>query len=149
MPDSLLPIEICQQAVGEHVKQIAAELNLSDKRIYQFLGDESHDPYTRFVALFKATAKVNPDGFELFYRDIKARYEAERGLGNVSRDPVLAEVLEALTAILRGEDTDAHLARAARGIDSLMAMRRDVGDVSGGGKRTSGTFQRTNKESDR
>lgn len=128
MPDSLLPIEVSQRAIGEHVKRIAVELNLSDKRVYQFLGDESHDPYTRFIGLFRATAKVNPDGFELFFRDIKARYEAEHGLGDVSRDVVLAEVLEALVAILKDGDTDAHLARAARAIDTLMAMRRRVGE---------------------
>lgn len=84
------PLLITQNAVEDHVKGVAEGLDVNKSWVYRFLGNAEHDPYSRFIALYNATAKVNKPGASLFFNDFQARHLAR---GNEVAQGVLWEVL--------------------------------------------------------
>lgn len=101
---ALQPIQITQKAIGNYVQQIALELNCDDSTVYRYCGHEENDPYTRFCAVHRVTAKVNPDGAELYFQDFQARHLALRNseiLNNAGWDEALGEAMQALAEAVR------------------------------------------------
>lgn len=128
MPDSLQPILITQAAIGKHVQQIALELNCDDSTVYRYCGHEENDPYTRFCAVYRAAAKVNPEGAELFFQDFKSRHLALRD-GNVvngaSREEALSDALNIVAdAVRTSEDSPMFRLKIARVIRALEWLLR-------------------------
>lgn len=101
----MTPIEITQAAIGKYVQQIALALNCDDSTVYRYCGHEENDPYTRFCAVHRAAAKVNPEGAELYFQDFKARHLALQGNDiATSREEVLGEALHVIADAIRSKD---------------------------------------------
>ena len=129
MPEPLLPFNIIQQAAGEHVKQIAKELNVSLTTIYKMLSDEGYDPHGRALAFHKAVFKSNPVGADLLFEDYKAFHESLKAgekMRAVSKDDAIAEALHAVAEFASGEERDfeTKAASAIRAIRFLMQQKK-------------------------
>lgn len=128
MLDSLHPILITQAAIGKHVQQIALELNCDDSTVYRYCGNEANDPYTRFCAVHRAAAKVNPEGAELYFQDFKTRHLALSGdddLKGVNREIALSDALNVVAdAVRTSEDSPIFRLKVARVIRTLEWLLR-------------------------
>ena len=51
-----------EAAISAHVKQVAAEMRVSTQYLYAVLASESTDPFAKFLHLFRAVCRKNPDG---------------------------------------------------------------------------------------
>lgn len=98
------PIDIGQEAIGEHVKAFALEIGRDKSLIYKWLSDAEFDPYTRFVAYLRAAHKVNPAGAELLFQDLQSRYFSLKD-GDLIRDAdwdeTLADALKIMAEAVR------------------------------------------------
>lgn len=122
------PLLITQDAVGDHVKQIAEELKVNKSWVYRFLGEAEHDPYSRFINLYNATAAVHPPGANLFINDINARHKARKlRAQGVLWEVLLAEAMrinqDALAeAATRGPELRAKALKAIEALQFLIAQ---------------------------
>lgn len=128
MQGSLPPINITQAAVGDHVKGIAEELDVSLTTVYRMLSDDGYDCYGRFLALHAAVFKRNPAGANLLFEDFRARHEAmtsgEMIQGSTKEDAVV-DVLDVLAAFVKdGEDFEVKANTAIRAIRFLLVQRK-------------------------
>lgn len=122
------PLLITQNAVEDHVKGVAEALNVNKSWVYRFLGNAEHDPYSKFIALYKATRKVNKAGANLFYNDFHARHLAEQEAGQgVLWKVLLAEAMrinqDALAeAATRGPELRVKALKAIEALQFLIAQ---------------------------
>lgn len=129
MPEPLLPFNVIQQAAEDHVKAIAAELNVSLTTVYKMLSDDGYDPHGRALAFHKAVFKCNPAGANLLFEDYQAFHEslkAGESIKVVTKDAALADALHAVAEFVSGEDRDFErkAATAIRAIRFLMMTRK-------------------------
>jgi hypothetical protein len=128
MAEPSLPFNVIQQAAGEHVKGIAAELNVSLTTVYKMLSDETYDPHGRAISFHGAVFKCNPAGADLLFEDYQAFHEslkAGESVKVVTKDDAIAEALHAVAEFANGEerDFDQKAANAIRAIRFLMTAR--------------------------
>jgi len=128
MPETLLPFNVIQQAAEGHVKQIAAELNVSLTTVYKMLSDEGYDPHGRLLAFHKAVFKCNPAGADLLFEDYQAFHESLKSQGAVktTKEEAAAYALHAIAEFVNSEerDFDTKAANAIRAIRSLMVQKK-------------------------
>lgn len=127
MPETLLPFNVIQQAAEGHVKQIAAELNVSLTTIYKMLSDEGYDPHGRALAFHKAVFKSNPAGADLLFEDYQAFHESLKsaeGLKVVTKEDAIVGLLALTEAVVRDEDFESVATETIRTIRFLLAQRK-------------------------
>lgn len=127
------PLLITQNAVEDHVKQVAEGLKVNKSWVYRFLGNAEHDPYSRFIALYNVTREVNKAGANLFFNDFQARHRA----GQAKAQGVLWEVLlaeamrinqDALAeAATRGPELRVKALKAIEALQFLIAQEKANG----------------------
>lgn len=127
MPDPLQPIEVSQLALGEHVKAIAEALNTTPSWVYRFIGTVEHDPYSRFLAVHKAAAKVNPPGADLYAQDFQARHVAltTKGMAALDWDKAVIEAMELtqsalIEAMQKGGEFEVKVTKAINSLRKLL-----------------------------
>ena len=125
MPEAIPPIQITQQAIGDHVKGVAEDLDVTLTTVYRFLSDEGYDPYGRFLALHKSLQRRNPEGAELLFQDFKARRDAGRQPNRADRDTALKEAITILAeAVGARGSADQFKLKAAKVIDVMGSIIR-------------------------
>lgn len=94
------PNEAMTQAFDGYVGEIAIEIGITDKRIYEILGRDN--PYPKLWRLLNPLGRLNPDRLGLVQADFNARcrriYRPFSGLSNPAS--LHQQVSEAVTAIL-------------------------------------------------
>lgn len=120
MPDTVSPIQITQEAVGDHVKGVAEDLDVSLTTIYKMLSDEGYDPFGRFLALHRSLQKRHPAGAELFFQHFKARHEAGRQVTKGNRDTALQDAITILAEAVGARANDARFKLKAAHVITVM-----------------------------
>lgn len=123
------PLLITQNAVEDHVKQVAEELSVNKSWVYRFLGNAEHDPYSRFIALYSATRKANRAGANLFFNDFHARHLSGAIAQGVLWEVLLAEAMrinqDALAeAATRGPEFRVKALKAIEALQALIAQEK-------------------------
>jgi hypothetical protein len=129
MPETLLPFNVIQQAAEGHVKEIAAELNVSLTTVYKMLSDDGYDPHGRALMFHKAVFKSNPAGADLLFEDYQAFHESlksEESVKVVTREQAAADALHAVAEFVKGEERDfeTKATNAIRAIRFLMISKK-------------------------
>lgn len=127
MVEPLLPFNVIQQAAGDHVKGIAAELNVSLTTVYKMLSDEGYDPHGRLLTFHKAVFKCNPPGADLLFEDYQAFHESLKsaeGVKVVTRDEAVVSLLNLAESMVKDEDFETTANEAIRTIRFLLAQRK-------------------------
>lgn len=127
MPEPVLPFNVIQQAAGEHVKQIAAELNVSLTTVYKMLSDEGYDPHGRAITFHKAVFRCNPAGADLLFEDYQAFHESLKAGESVrvaTKDEAILSLLNLTEAMVKDEDVENVANEAVRTIRFLLAQRK-------------------------
>jgi hypothetical protein len=94
------PSDVTTKAFEGLVGEVAIEIGVTDKRIYEILGRDN--PYPKCWRLFNPLGRINPERLRLIRADFNARcdriLEPRRSAASVAT--LHKEVSEAITAIL-------------------------------------------------
>lgn len=94
------PNNVTTEAFEGMFGEIAIELGISDKRLYEMLGRDN--PYTKTWRLFTPLGRLNPDRLELIRADFNAR--CDRIVGSKAKPSTAAtvhkETSEAIQSII-------------------------------------------------
>lgn len=135
MSDSLKPVDITEQAVGDIIKLIAEDLNVHRSWIYRICSEAEHDPYSRFIALYEAVARRNSFGAQLYFHDFEARHVANTAsdLPSVLWEEALAEAMTEAQAMF-AEGVTKGPAFEVKAIKTIMRIRTLLAQLRKGSK---------------
>lgn len=113
---------VISEVTAGHVKELAAEYDISVSRCYEMLGDQC--TYQKAKRLIRAIAKVNPEGVWLIKADMDAMFlDLLEEAGEVSVAELHKESSEAVQAELEGKPVDVRQ-RELR--ESIAVMQRQL-----------------------
>lgn len=94
------PSDVTTKAFEGLVGEVAIEIGVTDKRIYEILGRDN--PYPKCWRLFNPLGRINPERLSLIRADFNARCDRILGPRTTSSSPATLhkEVSEAITAVL-------------------------------------------------
>lgn len=97
-----------RKALKGFSEDIAEEMDVTPQAISAYLSDAQTDPYAKFRPLFKAIARVNPDGAAGYLKDLSAVYElatrravARRDISDLTGD-IGREFVEFMQSRMKG-----------------------------------------------
>jgi hypothetical protein len=119
------PTSVTTQAFEGLVGEVAIELSVSDKRIYEILGRDN--PYPKLWRLLTALGRIDADRLRLVQADFNARVDRICGPreSDISVSTVHRETSEAIQAIIDRLPKSERQAEVREAIASLQVFLED------------------------
>jgi hypothetical protein len=120
------PHDVTTAAFDGCVREIAIEIGVTDKRLYEILGRDN--PYVKCWRIFNALGRISPDRLALIRADFEAR--CDRIIGREQTPPTAAsihkETSDAVQSVING---DAPAKRRKEIVEAIAELQKELSRI--------------------